>query len=82
MIGSTMTVSSLYGGVITVSTLFGSTPNNVFTQGNGIAGNPRIGAVVCDSQVALSDSLDIVSDTYYNTGYTNFSASIQSQTYN
>jgi hypothetical protein len=55
--------------------------NNVFTQGNGVAGNPRIGAVVCDSQVALSDSLDVVSDTYYNTGYTNFSAAIQAQTY-
>ena len=57
--------------------------NNVFTQGNGVAGNPRIGAVVCDSQVALSDSttLDVVSDTYYNTGYTNFSAAIQAKTY-
>jgi len=53
----------------------------IFTQGNGVAGNPRIGAVVCDSQVALSDSLDVVSDTYYNTGYTNFSAAIQAQTY-
>jgi hypothetical protein len=51
------------------------------TQGNGVAGNPRLGATVSDSQVALSDSLDVVSDTYYNTSYTNFSATIQSQTY-
>ena len=51
------------------------------TQGNGVAGNPRLGAAVSDSQVALSDSLDVVSDAYYNTGYTNFSATIQSHTY-
>ena len=59
-----------------------STVSSIFsTQGNGVAGNPRLGATVSDSQVALSDSLDVVSDTYYNTGYTNFSATIQSQTY-
>ncbi len=57
-----------------------SAPNSIFTQGNGVAGNPRLGATVSDSQVALYDSLDVVSDTYYNTGYTNFSATIQSQT--
>jgi hypothetical protein len=59
-----------------------SAPNSIFsTQGNGVAGNSRLGATVSDSQVALSDSLDVVSDTYYNTGYTNFSATIQSRTY-
>lgn len=51
------------------------------TQGNDVAGNSRLGATVSDSQVALSDPLDVVSDTYYNTGYTNFSATIQSRTY-
>jgi hypothetical protein len=62
-------------------------PNGIFTQGNGIAGNPRIGATVCDSQIVInasmggSNTLDIVSDTYYNKGYTNFSATIQAQTY-
>lgn len=62
-------------------------PNSIFsTQGNGVAGNPRIGAVVVDSQIVLnantdgSNTLDVVSDTYYNTGYTNFSAMIQTQT--
>jgi hypothetical protein len=55
--------------------------NSIFTQGNGVAGNPRLGATVSDSQLALSDSLDITSDTYYNTGYTNFSAIIQSRAY-
>lgn len=59
-----------------------SAPNSIFsTQGNDVAGNSRLGATVSDSQVALSDSLDVVSDTYYNTGYTNFSATIQSRTY-
>ncbi len=55
----------------------------IFTQGNGVAGNSRIGATVCDSQVTLSNgssTLDIASDTYYNTGYTEMSATIQSQT--
>ena len=61
--------------------------NSIFTQGNGVAGNPRIGATVCDSQIVLnasiggSNTLDIISDTYYNKGYTNFSATIQAQTY-
>jgi len=54
----------------------------IFTQGNGVAGNPRLGGVVCDSQISLIDSttLDVVSDSYYNTGYTEMSATIQSQT--
>jgi hypothetical protein len=61
--------------------------SGIFTQGNGVAGNSRIGATVCDSQLVLnaneggSNTLDIVSDTYCNTGYTNFSATIQAQTY-
>jgi hypothetical protein len=52
----------------------------VFTQGNGVAGNPRLGGVVCDSQISLIDSLDMVSDVYYNTGYTEMSTTVQSQT--
>lgn len=53
----------------------------IFTQGNGVAGNPRIGATICDSQIVLnSGALDVASDSYYNTGYTEMSATIQSQT--
>lgn len=52
----------------------------IFTQGNGVAGNSRIGATVSDSQVVLSSTLDIASDSYYNTGYTEMSTTIQSQT--
>ena len=68
-------------------TWYPSPSSGLFTQGNGVAGNPRIGATVCDSQLVLnaneagSNTLDIVSDTYCNTGYTNFSATIQAQTY-
>jgi hypothetical protein len=64
-----------------------ATASGIFTQGNGVAGNPRIGATVCDSQLVLnaneggSNTLDIISDAYCNTGYTNFSATIQAQTY-
>jgi hypothetical protein len=59
-----------------------SASSDIFTQGNGVAGNSRLGATVCDSQITLSDSttLDVVSDRYYNTGYTEMSATIQSQT--
>jgi hypothetical protein len=55
--------------------------NSIFTQGNGIAGNSRIGPTVVDSQLVLnrSDTLSILSDSYYNKGYTTFSASIQTQ---
>jgi hypothetical protein len=55
--------------------------NSIFTQANGVAGNSRIGPVVVDSQIVLnrSDTLSIVSDSYYNKGYTTFSAAIQTQ---
>jgi hypothetical protein len=59
------------------------TSTNIFTTGYGVAGNPRVGAVVVDSQVVFdqnsinqSNRLDVVSDAYYNNGYTNFSATI------
>ena len=54
--------------------------SDIFTKGNGVAGNSRIGATVSDSQVVLNSTLDIASDSYYNTGYTEMSATIQSQT--
>ena len=57
----------------------------IFTfRGNGVASNPRIGATIVDSQIALnntgyglSSNLDVVASSYYNPGYTNFS--IESQ---
>jgi hypothetical protein len=53
--------------------------NTIFTQANGVAGNSRIGPIVVDSQTSSSDTHAIVSDSYYNKGYTTFSASIQTQ---
>lgn len=53
---------------------------SVFTQGNSVASNSRIGANVCDSQLVVNAGLDVASDSYYNTGYTEMSATIQSQT--
>lgn len=61
-------------------TWYGSPNNtNIFTVGNGVASNPRIGAVLLDSQIVLKkdESLDIVSDAYYNVGYTNMSMDIK-----
>jgi hypothetical protein len=55
------------------------------TSGNGIAGNPRIGSVVVNSQITLNEydvsgtnKLDVVADSYFNTGFTNMSVSIKS----
>jgi hypothetical protein len=64
---------------VAVSRIDLTTP--IFTQGNGVAGNSRIGATVSDSQLVLtSGALDVASDSYYNTGYKEMSATIQSQT--
>ena len=54
------------------------------TSGNGVASNPRIGAVVVDSQMTLdtysisgTNKLDIVADSYFNTGFTNMTVTIK-----
>jgi hypothetical protein len=45
-----------------------------------IQSNSLVGPVVVDSQIIINttESLDVVSDSYYNTGYTNMSMSIAS----
>jgi uncharacterized membrane protein len=55
--------------------------------GFGVASNPRIGATIVDSQMLISanrlnmtSKLDIVSDSYYNTGFTELSVSVTSRT--
>ena len=60
-------------------------PSLLFTQGNGIATNSRVGATIVDSQIALNKNvypyttkLDIVSDTYYQNGFTNCSVAVSS----
>ena len=57
--------------------------NNLFFQGLGIAGNSRVGPVVANSQVTMNsytdiNQLDIVADTYVNTGFTNMTVNINS----
>ena len=48
----------------------------------GIASNSLVGPTVVDSKIMINplESLDVVSDSYYNTGYTNMSMSILSTT--
>ena len=53
-------------------------------SGYGIAGNPGIGPTIVDSQLVLNkngfglnSSLDLVSDTYYDKSFTNFSATFK-----
>jgi hypothetical protein len=57
----------------------------ILTTGYAIASNSGIGAVVVPSQLTLSNynipstqTLDIVSNSYYNSGYNNFTATIKS----
>jgi hypothetical protein len=54
--------------------------------GSGVASNSNVGAVIVDSALTLnantypqSNTLDVVSDTYYNIGYTNFSCDITTE---
>ena len=58
-------------------------PTSVLASGYGIASNPRIGAVVVDSQLTMNGSgygknnkLDIVSDSYFQNSYKEFSATV------
>jgi hypothetical protein len=60
-------------------------PSFLSTGGWRVRSNSYIGANVFDSQIVLnshgfrlSNSLDVVSEKYYNNGYTNFSMSVQS----
>jgi len=58
-----------------------ASPNNsaIFTIGNGVSSNPRVGAIIVDSQLVIKkeESLDVVSDAYYNVGYTNMSMKLK-----
>jgi hypothetical protein len=57
-------------------------PNNTSptgSSGNGVAGNPNVGATIVDSVITLNkntNKLDIVADNYYNTGFSEFSIDI------
>jgi hypothetical protein len=63
---------------------------NIFNQvGWGVNSNSTVGIPVNDSQIVLnpggfrlSNNLDVVSEEYYNGGYTNFSASFKSHLLN
>jgi hypothetical protein len=54
---------------------------SIFTdKGFGVAGNSNVGATIVDSVITLNanNKLDIVADNYYNTGFSNFSLNINS----
>ena len=53
-------------------------PTDLITGVFAIASNSLVGPVVVDNQIVINpgESLDVVSDTYYNTGYTNMSMSM------
>jgi hypothetical protein len=60
----------------------------LFTAGYGVASNPRIGAVIVDSQLSLNQTgnglnskLDVVSDSYFQNTYKEFTANITSHAF-
>jgi hypothetical protein len=79
-----------YDGVLwygVPSALNSSNPNSspIFSTGIAIGSNSQVGPVVVDSQLALNNgnipntqTLDIVSGSYYNQSYTNFTVKITS----
>ena len=65
-------------------TIFDST-SPTGSSGFGVAGNPNVGATIVDSVITLNknilpntNKLDIVADSYYNTGFSNLSLNITS----
>jgi len=70
-------------GATDSSGVVGSSKNIFRNYGNGVAGNPNVGATIVDSVITLNSNilpntnrLDIVAANYYNTGYSNFSMEI------
>jgi hypothetical protein len=86
-LGKTTITSSPNGIIWTAGTgsPFVTTSLTIAGIGRGVAGNSNIGPVIVDSQIILnnnsnnSNKLDIVSDGYYNQGFTNFSFTIKAR---
>jgi hypothetical protein len=82
----TNTIAYSYDG-INWKGVSGST--SIFSiQGNGVAGNPKVGATIVPSQIVLNknsinqtNTLDIASGDYYNTGPTHVSITLNSINY-
>lgn len=60
-----------------------ATNGSGFTTGYGCASNPRVGAIIVDSQMVLnggglnqSNKLDVVTDSYNNNGFQRFTMSV------
>jgi len=54
---------------------------NIFTRGNGVAGNPKVGAVIVPSAIHLnnninSNTLTFSSESYYQSGVNNISINV------
>jgi hypothetical protein len=67
------------------SCLNSTNPSPLFNTGLVIGSNSRIGVVIVDSQLTLSNKnllstqkLDLVSGSYYDQSYTNFTSKITS----
>jgi hypothetical protein len=62
-----------------------SPSSTIFTTGYGVAGNPKIGATIVPSQLIIdknsinqTNTLDLASGSYYNSGPTHVSVTINS----
>jgi hypothetical protein len=61
-----------------------SNSNSIFSSGNGVAGNPKIGATIVDSDIIInsnginaSNSLEFVTENYYQQGVNNISITLK-----
>lgn len=88
--GNTGSIYYSYDGIVwtlSSSNIF-SSPNSgsdIGSRAGAVASNSRIGPVIFDSQLVLNKNgyglnsqLDLFSDIYYNTGYTNLTTTIKS----
>jgi len=90
VIGTTASIYYSYNGInwnISSTNIF-SSPNSgsdIGSRAGAVASNSRIGPVIFDSKLVLNKNgyglnsqLDLFSDIYYNTGYTNLTTTIKS----
>ena len=77
----TNTIAYSYDGL----TWVGLGTDIMTTYGNGVSSNSPVGSVIVDSQIVMDDygmglnsEFDLVSDSYYNTGFTNVAVTIKS----
>ncbi|NBV76261.1 MAG: hypothetical protein EBR59_09985 [Methylococcaceae bacterium] len=81
--GTAALFKTSYNGTVWYLVTWSDPNNKQLNTINGIAGNPRIGPTILDSQLVLNsngtgldNTLDVVSGKYYQSGYTNMETTV------